>query len=267
MLSKFFLKRPVFAWVIAIFIMLLGCLAIYNLPVAQYPNLAPPSISISAFYPGASAETVENSVTQVIEQNMTGLDGLLYMSSTSDSAGQARLELTFAPGVDVDVAWTKVQNRLQPAMASLPDVVQRGGVLVNKSTRNFMILVGLIASMARCLMLTSATTSPQTSKTSSPASPASARVGALPRIRYARDDIDRLNDFNRRRTRSYNVKCRPDGDAPAVEGQPQCFHHCPELVADTRGIRRYPNRITPQRVVRSRHRSNQLARTHISSEL
>ncbi|NLE55501.1 MAG: hypothetical protein GX617_11225, partial [Lentisphaerae bacterium] len=98
MLSKFFLERPVFAWVVAIFIMLLGGLAIYNLPVAQYPNLAPPSIAVTASYPGASAETVENSVTQVIEQKMTGLDGMLYLSSNSDSAGQSRIELTFAPG-------------------------------------------------------------------------------------------------------------------------------------------------------------------------
>jgi len=98
MLSRFFLDRPVFAWVIAIIIMAGGGLAIYNLPVSQYPPIAPPSIAISAFYPGASAETVENSVTQIIEQKMTGFDKMLYMSATSDSAGGSRLELTFAPG-------------------------------------------------------------------------------------------------------------------------------------------------------------------------
>jgi len=145
MLSKFFLDRPVFAWVVAIFIMLLGALSIYNLPIAQYPNIAPPSIRISATYPGASAETVENSVTQLIEQKMTGLAGMLYLSSTSDSAGSSRIELTFAPGTDPDIAWTKVQNKLQLAMASLPQVVQQIGVQVNKSTRNYLIIVGLIS--------------------------------------------------------------------------------------------------------------------------
>ena len=145
MLSKFFLDRPVFAWVIAIVIMLVGCLAIYNLPISQYPPIAPPSIYIQAFYPGASAETVENSVTQIIEQKMTGLDKMLYLSATSDSAGGARVELTFAPGTDPDLAWSKVQNKLQLAMASLPEVVQRQGVTVGKATRNYLIIVGLIS--------------------------------------------------------------------------------------------------------------------------
>ena len=142
MLSKFFLDRPVFAWVIAIIIMLAGGLAIYNLPISQYPPIAPPSISIQATYPGASAETVENSVTQIIEQKMTGLDRMLYMSATSDSSGSARIELTFAPGTDPDLAWAKVQNKLQLAMASLPETVQRQGVTVGKSTRNYLIMVG-----------------------------------------------------------------------------------------------------------------------------
>ncbi len=145
MLSKFFLKRPVFAWVIAIILMLAGGLAIYNLPVSQYPPIAPPSISIDAFYPGASAETVENTVTQIIEQKMTGLDDMLYLSANSSSSGAVRLELTFAPGTDPDIAWSKVQNKLQLAMASLPDVVQRQGVKVSKSTRNYLIIVGLIS--------------------------------------------------------------------------------------------------------------------------
>ncbi len=145
MLSKFFLKRPVFAWVIAIIIMVLGSLAIYNLPISQYPPIAPPSIAISSFYPGASAETVENSVTQIIEQKMTGFDMMLYLSSTSDSAGASRVELTFAPGTDPDLAWAQVQNKLQLAMASLPEVVQRQGIRVSKSTRNYLLLVGLIS--------------------------------------------------------------------------------------------------------------------------
>ena len=145
MLSKFFLDRPVFAWVIAIIIMLVGCLSIYNLPISQYPPIAPPSIYIYSSYPGASAETVENSVTQIIEQKMTGLDKMLYLSATSDNAGGSRLELTFAPGTDPDLAWSKVQNKLQLAMAGLPEVVQRQGVTVGKATRNYLLIVGLIS--------------------------------------------------------------------------------------------------------------------------
>jgi multidrug efflux pump subunit AcrB len=145
MLSKFFLDRPVFAWVIAIIIMAAGVLGIYNLPISQYPPIAPPSIAVDAFYPGASAETVENSVTQVIEQKMTGFDRMLYMSATSDSAGASRIELTFEAGTDPDLAWSQVQNKLQLAMTSLPEVVQRQGVTVSKSTRNYLMLVGLIS--------------------------------------------------------------------------------------------------------------------------
>lgn len=145
MLSRFFLDRPVFAWVIAIIIMAAGALAIYNLPISQYPPIAPPSIYIMAFYPGASAETVENSVTQIIEQKMTGLDKMIYLSATSDSSGTSRVELTFAPGTDPDLAWAKVQNKLQLAMASLPEVVQRQGITVGKATRNYLMIVGLIS--------------------------------------------------------------------------------------------------------------------------
>ncbi len=145
MLSRFFLERPVFAWVIAIILMVAGGLAIYTLPVSQYPPIAPPSIAISAFYPGASAETVENSVTQIIEQKMTGFDRMLYLSATSDSSGSARVELTFAPGTDPDLAWAQVQNKLQLAMASLPEVVQRAGIRVSKSTRNYLLMVGLVS--------------------------------------------------------------------------------------------------------------------------
>ncbi len=149
MLSKFFLKRPVFAWVIAIIIMAGGALAIYNLPISQYPQMAPPSISVSASYPGSSAETVENSVTQVIEQRMTGLDNLLYISAISDSAGSSRLELTFAPGTNPDLAWSQVQNKVQAALTSLPDVVATQGVEVRKSTRNYLMVVGLISEDGR----------------------------------------------------------------------------------------------------------------------
>ncbi len=148
MLSRFFLERPVFAWVIAIILMVAGGLAIYTLPVSQYPPIAPPSIAISAFYPGASAETVEDSVTQIIEQKMTGFDKMLYLSATSDSSGSSRVELTFAPGTDPDLAWAQVQNKLQLAMASLPEVVQRSGIRVSKSTRNYLLMVGLISEDA-----------------------------------------------------------------------------------------------------------------------
>ena len=125
--------------------MLAGGLAIYNLPISQYPPIAPPSISIRPFYPGASAETVENSVTQIIEQKMTGFDKMLYLSAPAIRPASARIELTFAPGTDPDLAWAKVQNKLQLAMASLPEVVQRQGVTVSKSTRNYLMIVGLIS--------------------------------------------------------------------------------------------------------------------------
>jgi len=145
MLSLFFLKRPVFAWVIAIAIMVGGGLAIHVLPVSQHPPIAPPAIAVDAFFPGASAETVENTVTQIIEQKMTGLDDMLYLSGTSSSSGASRIELTFAPGTDPDVAWSKVQNKLQLAMASLPSVVQMQGVKVSKSTRNYLMVVSLVS--------------------------------------------------------------------------------------------------------------------------
>jgi HAE1 family hydrophobic/amphiphilic exporter-1 len=142
-MARFFLNRPVFAWVIAIGMMLAGGLAIYNLPISQYPPIAPPSISIRGVYPGGSAKTVEDSVVQIIEQQMTGLDKMLYIHSTSDSAGMAQIELTFAPGTDPDLAWAKVQNKLQLAMPVLPEVVQRQGLRVSKSTRNYLMIVGL----------------------------------------------------------------------------------------------------------------------------
>ncbi|HSA29955.1 MAG TPA: efflux RND transporter permease subunit [Phycisphaerae bacterium] len=145
MISRFFMERPVFAWVIAIAIMAAGVFAILTLPISQYPPIAPPSIAVEAFYPGASAQTVENSVTQIIEQKMTGFDKLLYLSATSDASGSSRIELTFAPGTDPDLAWAEVQNKLQLAMASLPSAVQRQGVKVSKSTRNYLIIVGLIS--------------------------------------------------------------------------------------------------------------------------
>jgi Cation/multidrug efflux pump len=145
MLSRFFLDRPVFAWVIAIAMMTAGALAIYNMPISQYPAMAPPSIYVYAMYPGGSAETVENTVTQIIEQKMTGLDKMLYMSATSDSSGMCLIELTFAPGTDPDLAWSKVQNKLQLAMASLPEVVRKTGVKIGKATKNYLLIAGLIS--------------------------------------------------------------------------------------------------------------------------
>ncbi len=146
MLSRFFLKRPVFAWCIAIFIMAMGVLGIYFLPVSQYPNIAPPMISVEAFYPGASAETVESTVTQIIEQKLTGLEGLWYLRGKSSSSGQARIDLTFAPGTDPDIAWSKVQNKVQLALASLPEIVQRQGVRVMKSTQNYLLITGIVST-------------------------------------------------------------------------------------------------------------------------
>ena len=107
MISRFFLKRPVFAWVIAIAIMSFGLLGLKFLPVSEHPELAPPVISVEAMYPGASAETVESTVTQILEQKLTGLDGLWYMSARSSSSGECRIELTFAPGTDPDIAWSQ----------------------------------------------------------------------------------------------------------------------------------------------------------------
>nr|WP_295108320.1 efflux RND transporter permease subunit [uncultured Caulobacter sp.] len=143
MLSRFFIDRPIFAWVVAIVIMLAGALAIRGLPVAQYPNIALPQVSVSAIYPGASAKTVEDSVTQVIEQKMKGLDGLDYMSSTSDSSGAATTTLSFKAGTNIDIAQVQVQNKLQTATALLPQEVQQQGLTVAKSARNFLLIVGM----------------------------------------------------------------------------------------------------------------------------
>lgn len=143
---RFFIERPVFAWVLAIVTMLAGVLAIMTLPVAQYPAIAPAQVTISARYPGASAQTLEDTVTQVIEQQMNGIDNLAYMSASSDSAGNASLTLTFASGTDPDIAQVQVQNKLQLAMPLLPQEVQRQGVSVTKSTRNFLAVVAFVST-------------------------------------------------------------------------------------------------------------------------
>jgi HAE1 family hydrophobic/amphiphilic exporter-1 len=229
MLSNFFLDRPVFAWVIAIIMMLAGGLAIHNLPISQYPPIAPPSIAIDAFYPGASAETVENSVVQIIEQKMTGFDKLLYMSASSDASGSGRIELTFAPGTDPDLAWAQVQNKLQLAMANLPDVVQRQGVKVSKSTRNWLIIVGLtsedgsmdefdLADYAQANIEQVLARVPGVGEVETFTSQYAMRVWLNP---------DKLNDYRLtmeeviRGLQAYNVEISAGqfGGAPAVEGQ------------------------------------------------
>ena len=143
MLSRIFIDRPVFAWVLAIVVMLGGALSIAALPVAQYPDVAPPQVNIRATYPGASAETIQNSVTQVVEQSLTGLDGLLYFSSTSSSRGSVTITATFAKGVDPDIAQVQVQNQVQQSIARLPQPVQQQGLRVTKSNPDDLLLVGV----------------------------------------------------------------------------------------------------------------------------
>ena len=144
-MARFFIDRPIFAWVVAIVIMLAGALSIHGLPVAQYPSIAPPTIAINATYPGANAKAVEDSVTQVIEQKMTGIDGLMYMSSTSDSYGRVSIMLTFEADTNPDTAQVQVQNKLQLAMPLLPQAVQQQGVQVVKSARNFLMVLGFVS--------------------------------------------------------------------------------------------------------------------------
>jgi len=144
-MARFFIDRPIFAWVIAIVIMLAGLASIFALPLEQYPDIAPPRVNISATYTGASAKTIEDSVTQVIEQAMKGIDNLTYMTSSSNSSGSASVALTFTAGTDPDVAQMQVQNKLQQAMPRLPQVVQNQGVRVNKSGIDFLMVVSLIS--------------------------------------------------------------------------------------------------------------------------
>jgi len=142
-LARFFASRPVFAWVISIVIMLAGVASIYALPVAQYPNVAPPSVNINASYVGASADTVENSVTQVLEQQLTGIDGLLYFQSESSSTGGSSINVTFKQGTNPDTAQVQVQNKVQQAIPRLPPTVQQSGIVVTKSQSNFLMIVGI----------------------------------------------------------------------------------------------------------------------------
>jgi len=143
---RFFIDRPIFAWVIALLILLGGILSIQQLPVAQYPSIAPPSIAINATYPGASAKILEETITAVIEQELNGVEGLLYMSSNSNSDGTATITAYFDAGTDVDVALVEVNNRVKQVEARLPEDVRRQGVSVDKATRNFLLIVTVNSS-------------------------------------------------------------------------------------------------------------------------
>jgi multidrug efflux pump len=145
-MARFFIARPIFAWVIALSIMLVGLITIRSMPISQYPNIAPPAIQISLNYPGASAETVQNTVVQIIEQQMTGLDGLLYFGSSSNRDGSASIKLTFAQGTDPDIAQVQVQNKLSLAESRLPTTVTQQGIRVAKATSNFMMVIGFVSS-------------------------------------------------------------------------------------------------------------------------
>ena len=149
MISRIFIDRPVFAWVIAIVIMLAGAFAIRQLPVEQYPDIAPPSVNITANYPGASAAVLESSVTQVIEQQLTGIDGLIYFQSTSNSAGQVNITVTFEKGVNPDIAQVQVQNKVQQALSRLPSQVQQQGLTVTKSNPDFLMVASTYDSSDR----------------------------------------------------------------------------------------------------------------------
>ena len=143
MLSRIFIDRPILAWVIATIVMLSGIGAIQGLPIAQYPDIAPPQVNISANYPGASAEAVQNSVTQIIEQSLNGIDGLLYFTSSSDARGRANITATFSKGTDPDIAQVQVQNQLQSVIARLPQQVQQNGVQVRKSNNDILLITGI----------------------------------------------------------------------------------------------------------------------------
>ena len=143
MLSRVFIDRPIFAWVLAIIVMLAGIGAIMGLPIAQYPDVAPPQVSIRATFPGASAQTLQNSVTQVIEQQLTGIDGLLYFQSSSSSRGSVTITATFAKGTDPDIAQVQVQNQVQQSVARLPQQVQQQGLVVRKSNPDFLLIAGV----------------------------------------------------------------------------------------------------------------------------
>src|SRR5436190_8577930 len=142
-MSKLFIDRPIFAWVIAIIVMLMGIGAILSLPVAQYPDVAPTQINVRATYPGASAATLESSVTQILERQLTGIDGLLYFQSSSTARGQVSITAVFAKGIDPDIAQVQVQNKIQQAISRLPALVQQQGVTVTKGAPDLLLIVAI----------------------------------------------------------------------------------------------------------------------------
>src|SRR4028118_1361768 len=143
MLARFFIDRPIFAWVIALAIALAGLLAVQALPIEQYPTIAPPSITINVVYPGADAATLEENVTSIIEQEMNGVENFLYMSSSSAANGAATITVTFESGTDIDLAQVDVQNRLSRVEPRLPEEVRRQGITVNEANSNFLLIVAL----------------------------------------------------------------------------------------------------------------------------
>src|SRR5499427_3207946 len=143
---NFFIDRPIFAWVLAIVVMLAGALAIRTLPIAQYPSIAPPAIAIQVVYPGASADDVQSTVTQVIEQQLSGIDHLLYFGSESDADGSMTITLYFQQGTNPDISQVQVQNKLQLAVPLLPTEVQLQGLRVAKATRNFLVIIGFVST-------------------------------------------------------------------------------------------------------------------------
>ncbi|RBQ30439.1 hydrophobe/amphiphile efflux-1 family RND transporter [Arcobacter sp. FW59] len=146
MIAKFFIFRPIFAWVISLIIMISGIVSLYTLAVEQYPDIAPPQINIASVYTGASAQTVENSVTQIIEQQLTGLDGMLYFSSSSSSSGSSRIRITFKQGTNPDIAQVQVQNKVEQILSRLPEDVQRQGIRITKSQTDFLMLASIYDS-------------------------------------------------------------------------------------------------------------------------
>ena len=146
-MAKFFIDRPVFAWVIAIFIMIAGVIGINNLPIAQYPKVAAPTVTLTATYPGASAQVLEDSVLAVIERNMYGVEGLDYITTSSTSSGSGTVTLTFTPETDPDIAQVNVQNKLSEVTAALPSIVQQNGVTVSKARSNFLMVVMLTSQI------------------------------------------------------------------------------------------------------------------------
>src|SRR3569623_188293 len=148
-LSRFFIDRPVFAWVIAVVVMLAGGIAAFSLPIEQYPTIAPPAVAITATYPGADSESLQSSVTQVVEQQLTGLDNLLYFSSASSADGSVSITATFAAGTNPDIAQVQVQNKVQAAVPLLPSQVQQLGVVVAKNTPNFIVVIGIFDDTGR----------------------------------------------------------------------------------------------------------------------